>query len=80
MQPSPRRSDRAAPGRHVVTSGHKLLRKSLLGNVIEVYLHKPGVEKSLAALGARLHGDVLSSDQPPARTATLRGLELLCVH
>ena len=43
---------------HIVASGHKLLRKVLLGNVIEVYLRKPGVEKCLAALSARLHGDV----------------------
>lgn len=43
---------------HVVASGHEPLRKVLLGNVIEVYLRKSGVEKSLAALCARLHGDV----------------------
>ena len=43
---------------HVVAAGHEPLRKVLLGNVIEVYLRKPGIEKCLAALGARLHGDV----------------------
>ena len=64
----------------VVPPAGQFGREVLLGYVIEVYLRKPGGEKCLATLGARLHRDVPLVRPAARKHGNPEVLELLSLH